>query len=416
MLYKKIEKCRICGNKDLVMIVDLGHAALTGVFPKNKDEFIESGPLSIVKCNDETNPEACGLLQMEHDYDLEKLYGDNYGYRSGLNQSMVDHLEGIAKKVSQTANLEEGDLIVDIGSNDGTLFRFYDEIKYKLLGIDPTASKFENFYPPNSQFIPDFFSAKTIRNKFNQNAKIITSIACFYDLERPLDFVAQVKETLTDDGIWMFEQSYMPLMIEALAYDTICHEHLEYYSMKQIKWMMDKSGMKIIDVELNDTNGGSFAVTVAKARSNYPECKDKIAEILKQEEEKGYNKLKVYEDFRDKINQHKVELRKFLNEAKKNGKKVFGYGASTKGNVVLQFCEITNEDIPFIAEVNEFKFGRCTPGTKIPIISEKEARDMQPDYFMVLPWHFKEGIIKREQEYLKSGGHLFFPLPKLEIV
>jgi len=416
MLYKKIESCRICGNKDLIPIVNLGDAALTGVFPKNKDEFIESGPLSLVRCNNESNPDACGLLQMEHDYDLEKLYGDNYGYRSGLNQSMVNHLESIAKKVVGIAKPEEGDLIVDIGSNDGTLFRFYDGKKYKLLGIDPTASKFKDFYPPNSQFIPDFFSAEMIQNEFKQKAKIITSIACFYDLERPLDFVAQINEILDDNGIWMFEQSYMPLMIEALAYDTICHEHLEYYSLKQINWMMDKSDLKITDIEMNDTNGGSFAVIVAKKSSNYQECGDKIKEILRQEEEKGFNKMGVYEDFKNKINQHKEELRKFLDEAKKNGKKVFGYGASTKGNVVLQFCGVTNEEIPYIAEVNEFKFGRCTPGTKIPIISEKEARDMKPDYFMVLPWHFKEGIVKREQEYLKTGGHMFFPLPKLEIV
>lgn len=415
-LYKKIESCRICGNKDLAPVVNLGEAALTGVFPGSKDEVVESGPLSLVKCDDESNPKACGLLQLEHTYDLEKLYGENYGYRSGLNRSMVNHLKDISKKILEYVSFEEGDLVVDIGSNDGTLLSFFDGDKLSLVGVDPTAAKFKDFYPPNSQFIADFFSSELIKRRFNQNAKAVTSIAMFYDLERPFDFVNQIKGILDDNGIWMFEQSYMPLMIGALAYDTICHEHLEYYALKQIKWMMDRVGMKIIDIETNDINGGSFAVIVAKNGSKYQGCTDKIEEMLKAEREEGLDKLSTYKDFRRRINQHRIDLRKFLNGAQKNGKKVFGYGASTKGNVMLQFCGITKKDIPYIAEVNEFKFGRCTPGTKIPIISEKQAREMKPDYFMVLPWHFKENIIKREEEYLKLGGHLFFPLPKLEVI
>lgn len=414
-LYTKIESCRICENANLVPIINLGNLALTGVFPKDKNEFIESGPLSLVKC-DESVSGSCGLLQLEHNYDLGKLYGDNYGYRSGLNQSMINHLEGIAKKISGVVDLVDGDLVVDIGSNDGTLFRFFDGERLTLVGIDPSAEKFKEFYPQKSQFIADFFSADLVKQKFNRKAKVVTSIAMFYDLEKPLDFVRQVENILGDDGIWMFEQSYMPLMIEALAYDTICHEHLEYYRLKQIKWMMDKAGLKIIDIEMNDTNGGSFAVIVAKSGSKYPEATAKIEEVLTAELEKGFDKLPVYEDFRNKVNQHRFELRRFLDDAKNNGKKVFGYGSSTKGNVILQFCGITEEDLPFIAEVNEFKFGRVTPGTKIPIISEREARDMKPDYFLVLPWHFKKNIIEKEAEYLTSGGHLFFPLPKLEVV
>jgi len=416
MIYREIHGCRICNNECFTPIVDLGEHALTGVFPKYRDEMVESGPLTLVKCDDSRNKNACGLVQLLHDYDLEQLYGDNYGYRSGLNQSMISHLRGLVKKICDRVSLEEDDLVVDIGSNDGTLLREYGDRKLKLVGIDPTSKKFKEFYPEHIQYIPDFFSEKIIQDRFNQKAKVITSIAMFYDLENPLDFVRQIKNSLSIDGVWVFEQSYMPTMIDRLAYDTICHEHLEYYSLKQIKWMMDQCGMKIIDVDFNDVNGGSFAMMVSLNESKYLEAKKQVEEVLSAEEKRGFSESEIYDRFCNRIFQHKEKFIKSLDGVKKKGKTVLGYGASTKGNVILQFCGITEKEIPFIAEVNEFKFGRFTPGSVISIISEKEAREMNPNYFVVLPWHFKEGIVMREQEYLNRGGKLFFPLPELEII
>lgn len=416
MIYKKIDKCRICGNNKFIPIVSLGEQTLTGVFPKNKEELIESGPLELVKCDDSTDENACGLVQLMHNYDLEKLYGENYGYRSGLNKSMVDHLHGKVENIKKIVSLEPGDLVVDIGSNDSTLLQGYGSKGLKLLGIDPTAAKFKDFYPEHIDYAPEFFSSKAVKENTDKKAKVITSIAMFYDLENPLDFIEQIKEALADDGIWLFEQSYMPAMIDVLAYDTICHEHLEYYALKQIKWMTDKAGMKIIDVDFNKANGGSFAVTVAHKDAPYPEAKDLVEKIISQEKERGFSDMKIYKNFKKNIVEHKEELIKFFDSAKKKGETIAGYGASTKGNVILQFCGLSEKDIPCIAEVNEYKFGRCTPGTKIPIISEKEAKKMKPDYFLVLPWHFRDNIIEREQEYLRSGGKFLFPLPKIEIV
>lgn len=415
MIYQEIKQCRICGNNELLPIIDLGVQALTGVFPKDKDELIESGPLVLVKCSESAGKDACGLVQLQHNYDLEKLYGDNYGYRSGLNKSMVDHLQDRVKKIKDRVSFEPGDLIVDIGSNDSTLLREYGDAGLKLVGIDPTAEKFKEFYPSHIQYVADFFSERFIR-QFHQKAKVITSIAMFYDLEQPMDFVQQIKESLAPEGIWVFEQSYMPTMIEKLAYDTICHEHLEYYALRQIKWMTDRLDMKIIDVELNAVNGGSFAVTVAHKGAAYPEVTALLEEILSFEKENGFSEEEVYKEFGEKILEHRKALLYFLEKVRQEGKIVAGYGASTKGNVLLQYCGLTERDIPYIAEVNEFKFGRYTPGSKIPIVSEREARERNPDYFMVLPWHFKEGIIKREGEYRKRGGKFFFPLPALEVV
>lgn len=413
MLYKKITKCRVCDNSNLKPILSLGKQALTGLFPL-EDEVVPKGPLELVRCFKNNN--SCGLVQLGHNYDLTVLYGDNYGYRSGLNKSMVRHLASLAEKIKEKVEIKKGDIVVDIASNDGTLLQSYQLKGVTLVGIDPTIKKFKSFYTPDIQTIPDFFSAKAYKKKLSKKAKVVTSIAMFYDLENPISFMEEIKEILADDGVWVFEQSYMPDMLKNVSYDTICHEHLEYYALSQIKWMTDRVGLKIIDVELNDSNGASFCVTVAKQNSSFRAKTEVIEKILQQEEKAGINQGKTYKLFEKNVKKHKKDLAKFIVNIKKKNLKILGYGASTKGNVILQYCNITSDDIPFIADVNEYKHGRFTPGTKIPIISEQDAKAMNPDYFLVLPWHFKKNFLEREKEYLKRGGHLFFPLPKLDVV
>ena len=298
-MYTEIRKCRICGNTELVPILNLGSQVLTGVFPKKKDAVITSGPLELVKCKADKENNSCGLVQLRHSYNLKELYGDNYGYRSGLNKSMVEHLRRKVEKIEGIVDLNSGDLVIDIGSNDGTLLRAYSRDDLNLVGIDPSGKKFMEYYPDHIRLIPDFFSAQSIRNIFaDKKAKVITSIAMFYDLESPMDFMRQIKEVLSDDGIWIFEQSYLPSMLEMNAYDTVCHEHLEYYCLKQIKWMTDEAGFKIIDVEINGINGGSFSVAVAKDNSSCRMKNTLTEKFLHDEESKGLNGLKPYKNFR----------------------------------------------------------------------------------------------------------------------
>ena len=270
---EKITKCRICGNTNLVPIINLGVQVLTGVFPKSRDEKLHSGPLELVQCEGDN---YCNLLQLHHTFDLNEMYGCNYGYRSGLNASMLKHLKNIYTHLFEFVSLQKDDLIIDIGSNDATFLNFYEKNKYILIGIDPTIKKFRSYYDDSIVQISDFFSAANIRSNFGERkAKIITSIAMFYDLPSPLDFVRDVESILCDDGIWVLEQSYMPAMLQNTAYDTICHEHLEYYGINQVKWMFDKVGLKILDGELNNTNGGSFKLVVAKNKNIYPQCEQK---------------------------------------------------------------------------------------------------------------------------------------------
>lgn len=416
MLYQEIKKCRICGNEKLAPILSLGDQALTGVFPQ-KNEKIEKGPLEIVKCFSEDGDDVCGLVQLKHDYQMEKLYGDNYGYRSGLNKSMVEHLEGIVNRIEERIKLSDNDLVIDIASNDGTLLSSYKNKNLDLLGIDPTSEKFASYYPEYIQKIASFFSVSAVKSYCgNKKAKVVTSIAMFYDLPDPLAIMKDIKDVLDDEGIWVVEQSYMPEMINNISYDTICHEHLEFYAIKQFKWMADKVGLKIIDIKFNKINGASFCLTLAKRDSKYEEVVKEVQNVLEDEEAKGFNQLEVYKSFGKNSERHKIELLELLSGLKKQGKKVFGYGASTKGNVLLQYCGLTVEDIPCIADVNEYKFGRVTPGTAIPIVSEENAKQLKPDYFLVLPWHFKDNILAREKDFLANGGKFIFPLPKIEII
>jgi len=410
IMYTEIKKCRISGSTNLITVLSLGEQYLTGVFPKSPNEPIDKGPLDLVWC-----PES-GLLQMKQSYSLDEMYGDNYGYRSGLNDSMVTHLQQKIRTLEQMVNLADDDLVIDIGSNDATLLKGYSG-KFRKVGIDPTGNKFKQYYTDDITLIPDFFSAKVFHLKFPKNkAKIITSIAMFYDLENPIEFVRDIEAILADDGIWHFEQSYMPGMLRTNAYDTICHEHLEFYSFTVVKNIVESCGLRIIDVQMNAINGGSFAVTACKENAFYKSNLPVINWMLEQEDEMGLDTPKPYRDFEERVFCHRKRLRGLIEALVADGKTIIGYGASTKGNVLLQFCGFTTKQIPFIAEVNEDKFGSFTPGTKIPIISEKEARAMNPDYFLVLPWHFKAGILEREKDYMARGGRFIFPLPEIEII
>jgi len=345
------------------------------------------------------------------------MYGDSYGYRSGLNSSMVDHLTSKVEGLKQLVSLEKNDLVVDIGSNDGTLLRAYGETKAQRVGIDPVAQKFLDFYPDTIQVIPIFFSRDLwIKNFGRQRAKMITSIAMFYDIEDPLTFMREIHDCLDENGIWHFEQSYMPLMLKACAYDTICHEHIEYYALRQIDWMVRRAGLKFVDIQTSDVNGGSIAVTVARKSAPYQEATTLRDAFLSKERAGGFEGMQPFADFRTRIYQHREELLHALHAIRDQGRKVLGYGASTKGNVLLQFCALSPAEIPCIGEVNPDKFGRFTPGTHIPIVSEEEMHAMQPDVLLVLPWHFRDHLLKREHRFLSRGGQMLFPLPVVQTV
>ncbi len=410
-MYTRIERCRVAGSEHLIEVLDLGHQALTGVFPVDGSVEVPSGPLKLVWCPDSR------LLQLAHRFEPSQMYGENYGYRSGLNASMVRHLEALVRTALRRVDLVPGDVVLDIGSNDSTLLRAYEGLELRRVGIDPTAAKFARYYPEDVEVVADFFSEAAFRKAVpSGQARIVTSIAMFYDLDAPVEFAREVASILADDGIWVFEQSYMPAMLRMTSYDTVCHEHLEYYSMLSVLPVLEAAGLEMIDVATNAVNGGSFTVTAAR-RGSRNRVNDAVIEWLVDVEMKmGLDTPRPFRDFEERVFRHRESLRSLILALRREGKTVAGYGASTKGNVLLQFCGLGREEISMIGEINEDKFGSVTPGTRIPIVPEQEVREARPDFMLVLPWHFRNGIVEREREYLESGGHLIFPMPDIEII
>ncbi|KYG81119.1 methyltransferase [Roseivirga ehrenbergii] len=379
-----MKKCRVCGNKNLVDVVNLGSLALAGVFPESKSVFVPQAPLVLTKCHGDES--CCHLLQLVHTYDLDQMYGENYGYRSGLNEHMIKHLKGKVQYILDMLDLSEDDLVLDIGSNDGSTLGFYPKHIKTLVGIDPTAKKFASFYSDNVKLLMDFFSKAMYEKSFGgRKAKVITSFSMFYDLPDPVHFAQEVSEILDKQGIWVLEQSYMPTMLDKASYDTICHEHLEYYGLRQIKWIMDKANLNIVDVSFNEINGGSFSVTVAHKEYSGKKFTSKVSDVLKSES--VYSELKPFRTFAEQIETVKYELLEKLKQLKNEGKKVAAIGASTKGNVILQYCGLDTSLLEVVGEVNDDKFGKFTPGTYIPIQSEDTVLASSPDFLLVLPWH-----------------------------
>lgn len=407
--YETLTHCRLCGSSNLIPCLDLGEHVMSGTFPKTvaEDEALPRGPLKLVRCGDPT----CELVQLSVTYDLKAMYGDNYGYRSGLNPSMVKHLEAKAAKLRELRPIRRSsDVVIDIGSNDGTFLNTFGS--GSLFGFDPTANKFRDHYNKNIAIIDDFWNGLSCVG--DHRARIITSIACFYDLPDPVSFARAVVDSLAPDGIWHFEQSYLWTMLANNAYDTVCHEHLEYYGMKQILRILDEVGMRCISVELNDVNGGSFAVTAAKGSGKHCSEALQLAAL-----ESVHNLESVWEAFQERVEGLAEELWCKLFTAKCEGKKVYGLGASTKGNTLLQYTmgsEPASSFVHAIAEVNPDKFGCMTPGTRIPIVQQGTCK---ADLYLVLPWHFRGVFVKnRLYDHADHGSAvpLLFPLPKVELV
>lgn len=416
----KIPHCRICHNSNLITIFDLGSHALGSRFPASDEPNPMEAPLVLVKCDDSGNKShcdtTCGLLQLSHDVSPDELYLQHYGYRSGLNQTMISHLNGLVSDVESKVTLENEDIVLDIGSNDCTLLKAYSNgRKLTRVGIDPTGTQFRQYYPVNVYLIPTFFSADAFKEVFDdKKVKVVTTVSMFYDLPDPIKFAADIKAILAPDGIWVTEQSYCVTMLERNSFDTICHEHLEYYTLKQLQYIADNVGLKILDVSRNDCNGGSFRVTLGHDDANVINA-SAINTMKLEEDLLALHTLKPLDEFMSRCEIAKGQLMAFLSAVNSMGFTIYLYGASTKGNTLLQYYGLDNKLITAAAERNPEKYGRRTPKTNIPIISEAEMREQKPDYLLVLPWHFKKEFLERERDFIDNGGSIIFPLPKFEI-
>lgn len=412
--------CRICGCAHLAPVLSLGDQRIAGAFadPKGAQPVDRAIPLELVRCDMTREEEACGLIQTKHTVPGSILYS-SYWYRSGVNRTMTDNLHGIARGVEGIVPLEAGSLVVDIGCNDGTLLDGYDKAKgLRYLGFDPSdvaRYAIEKGY----DVVNDFYSAKALRQRRpGQKAKAITSIAMFYDLEHPRAFVADVAEALAEGGIWVIELHYLPMMLEANAFDAIVHEHLEYYSLAVIERLVGEEGLEVVSAEINDMNGGSIRLFIGHSgqHERTPAQQERLMELRVKEFEMALDSPEPYEAFRLGSERVRDELLALCEKLHGEGKKIHVYGASTKGNTILQYAGIDATYVEAAADRNPDKWGSETIATKIPIISEDDSRAMKPDYYLALPWHFLEEFREREEEFLSRGGQFIVPLPEVRVV
>ena len=402
--------CRSCGCSNMLSILSLGDQ-----YPS---DFIDSDtgvkiPLELILCNEDDG--GCGLLQLKHTTPRDLLY-TKYWFRSGLNETMKQVLYDITDSAKEIVTLQNNDIVLDIGCNDGTLLRSYDP-KLLRIGFEPASNLISEANEDNTLIINNYFNYKEFKNNFtDKKCKIITSIAMFYDLDDPNSFVNDVKKCLDENGIWILQMAYLPSMLEKNAFDNIGHEHIEYYSFKSLNQLIEKHGLTIFDVKINDVYGGSIRAYIKLKENTSFNITPAIDDILNFEKKLGLDKKFVYEEFASRVKKIKEKTLNFLKNETQNGKIIYGYGASTKGNTLLQFFDLDSSIIKKISDRDPNKWNKKTVGTGIPIISEEQARKDNPDYFFILPWHLIDYFKSREHDYLKAGGKFIIPLPDFDII
>lgn len=401
--------CRICKSKNYKEVLDLGTMSLTGVFLKNGNDVPKSH-LSLNFCKN------CSLVQLGNTHNKNDMFGNNYMYRSAVTKTMKEHFNEIIDISKNWLRELKGKDILEIASNDGTLINMLNEYNINSTAIDPSAKKYLSNYPAETNIYLDFFD-KNFNSKYGIDSKfdLILSLAVLYDIDDPISFAKTIFHNLDDNGIWITEQTSSLTLLDTNAYDSVCHEHLTYLSYKTLSQICNIAGLRIIDVYKNDINGKSLVLVITKIGNSFEPNTTNIQNYIEYENSYSPDKVESWEKFSQFVIEHKINLTNTINKVKKIGP-VFGYGASTKGNVLIQYLNFTKKDLPYILERDQNKYGLETPGSKIPIISEFEGKNLNPAGLVVFPWHFRTEIIEREKEFLSNGGKLIFPLPNVEVI
>lgn len=412
---RPIDRCRVCGNL-LRPSVSIGDQYLSSMFPATLDyhEEVPRLPLDLALCVGDGKT-GCGLLQLAHELDLSAMY-DAYPYTSATNAAMPRVLEDVAQSGRALGHLEKGDVVLDIGCNDGTLLGFFKEEPYDLVGIDPAKNVAFLLPPGRAAHVRDYFSAKAYASASSKKASLIFSVAMFYHLHDPTEFVREVESCLADDGVLVVQMAYLPAMLKTNMYDNIVHEHAGYYATHHMKWIMEKAGLEIFDVLENDVYGGSFRVFAKKRGCTRFAPTDRYKANVAAELEMGIYDPKTYEAFGARIAKTREDLRRLCAGFKEQGKTIWVYGASTKGNTILQYCNLGKDDIVAAADASSFKVGKYIVGADIVIRDEEAMRAAAPDYLLALPYSFVDAFVARETQLVARGTKFIVPLPEVRLV
>lgn len=419
-MYKEIRYCRTCQSNNLIEVLSLGNLAVSNFVDNPATQTGIKAPLELILCDPAQG--GCGLLQLRHTVSSELMYR-NYWYRSGINRTMTEELTDIANNAARVADLKAGDFVVDIGANDGTLLRAYGIQGLKTIGFEPATNLRDYNEKGTTKIIANFFNHAEWSKAFGDaKAKAITAIGMFYDLDDPNSFLVDIGKCLDDRGVFIIQMMYMPFALEKNAFDGICHEHLEYYTMQSLENLLARHGLEIFDLETReDINEGSIRIYIRKNNSSIGGLdgaagKGRVESLRDAEKKLGLEELNTYKVLANRIQAARQATLDFLNHEKDKGKKIHGYAASTKGNTTLQYYGITTDLLNAIADRNPTKWGKYTVVSGIPIISEEDSRNQKPDYYFVLAWHFLPEFLQREQDFLKMGGKFIVSMPEFKVI
>lgn len=420
--FKLLQHCKICGSSDLTDVISIDPQFLSPTFTRDNAEEGELAkirvPLTITLCDRSRNPQGCGLLQLREEVEADLLYR-RYFYRSATSDMMRNDLKDVIADICRRVVLQPNDVVIDIGANDCTTLGFYPP-NLRRVGFEPARNIDWSGVDPGIVIINNYFSGASFRARFpGEKARAVGCNAMFYDLADPNSFVADVKSILAPDGIWCVQLSYLPLMITNMNFYDICHEHLSYYSLAALQRLMERHGLAVFDASTNGVNGGSLRAFIAhadNAKMFHAERRSNLAKLGEIEKQLHLEAAQTYRDYFEKIKDLSRRVGEFMSAEIKRGGRVFGLGASTKGNVLLQLFGITKDMMPYISERNPDKVGLRTLGTDFELISEERARTLGPSSMLVLPWYFKKEIVARERDYLEQGGKLLFPMPYAHVV
>lgn len=420
--YKLLQRCKVCGSSALTDVISIAPQYLSPTFTRSNAEEGELArirvPLTMTLCDRSKNPDGCGLLQLREQVEPDLLYR-RYFYRSATSETMQKDLHEVIDDIRSRIALNPGDIVVDIGANDCTTLGFYPA-NLQRVGFEPAKNIDWSGVDKSLIIINDYFNAAAFRERFpGSKARAVGCNAMFYDLPDPNGFAAEVRSILAPDGIWCIQLSYLPFMLTNTNFYDICHEHLSYYSLAALQKLMERNGLCVIDASTNAVNGGSlraFVTHVENTAAQTATGRTNLGKLAAAEKELRLEEPQTFRDYFEKIEDLARRVRGYLDKEIKGGHQVFGLGASTKGNVLLQFFGITKEMMPYISERNPEKVGLRTLGTDFELISEERARSMRPGTMLVLPWYFKKEIVSREHDYLAQGGKLLFPMPYAHVV
>ena len=414
MVIGEINKCRACHSEKLVFIISLGNQYISN-FVESERQQGNKVPLDIYLC------ENCKLLQLKHNAPDEEMWGEQYWYKSAINRLIREDLKDIANSCEKLVAIKSGDVIIDIGCNDGTLLGYYDKEGIQSIGFEPSKNVAREAMSKGFKIINNFFNAESFRREFGfKKAKIITAISMFYDVDDPNKFLQDIVSILDENGILVIQQNYLMSMLEQNAFDNICHEHRNYYSLTSMNMLLERNGLEIFDVKLVDINGGSIRTYIRKkgdiSITPFKGAEKRIKGLEEKEKQIGLDTPRPYNEFAQRIDGIKKHLLRFIESEKSKGK-IFGIcGASTRGNTTLQYFGLNSTHIIAAAEANPDKWGKKTVGSLIPIVSVDELKKINPDYQIVLIWHLFDGLMEKEKDYLKNGGVFILPLPQLRII